>query len=112
MVWLLQRYICINSHWPIVFANLLFAEYLRDMHWRILSGVMPPPLSEVQFVKELTQGITKTRNLPKTLRNPNNEQLLGESMNIPSTNIILPFSFLLSRTSTLTYVAPLQTWRE
>lgn len=48
MVWL------INSHWPIVFANLLFAEYPRDMHWRILSGVIPPPLSVVQL-KESTQ---------------------------------------------------------
>lgn len=36
-------------HCPIVFASLLFAEYPKDMHCRILSGSIPPPLSAIEL---------------------------------------------------------------
>jgi len=34
-----------------VFAILLLAEYPRDMHCRILSGFIPPPLSAIDKVE-------------------------------------------------------------
>ena len=38
-------------HWPIVLALLLLAEYPRDMHWRIRSGVIPPPSSGAKLFR-------------------------------------------------------------
>lgn len=54
----------VSLHCPIVFAILLFAEYPSDMHWRILSGSIPPPLSE----RRINNQTFKTWNAEKESR--------------------------------------------
>lgn len=96
----------------MVFASLLLAEYPRDMHCRIFSGSIPPPLSAFSNTRML---LLKYRAVDKSDGHINIKQgrdSIGicQIKCIPSiSNIRFP-AFLFSSMSTLTYVAPLATW--
>lgn len=74
VIWIMFFLKIYVSHCPIVFAWLLFTEYPRDMHCRILSGSIPPPLSaNIKKQREFSVSIKMNCHLSANIKKQKRE---------------------------------------